>query len=89
MNAFFQLWDRTTGNLVAEFDSEDDVIEALSGVQREDGDESLLGFALFRFEDDRPTLVAKERDLVLYLARARKRRPVRVGQEATIAPSRS
>ncbi|MGH7960307.1 MAG: hypothetical protein ACRERD_00590, partial [Candidatus Binatia bacterium] len=60
MNTFFQLWDTTTGNLVTEFDSEDEAIEALCRVRAEDGYASLLEFALFRFEDDRPTLVAKE-----------------------------
>jgi hypothetical protein len=77
MNAFFQLWDITTGNLVTEFDSEDEAIEALRGIQAEDGDGALLEFALFRFQDDRPTLVAKERALVRYVARARKRRELR------------
>jgi hypothetical protein len=70
MNTFFQLWDTTTGNIVTEFDSEDEVIQALIGVQAEDGDAPLLSFALFRFQHGRPTLVAKERDLVRYIARA-------------------
>jgi hypothetical protein len=71
MNTFFQLWDRTTGNLVTEFDSEDEAIEALCRVQAEDGEEALLEFALVRFQDDRPTLITKERDLIRYVARAR------------------
>jgi hypothetical protein len=70
MNTFFQLWDTTTGNIVTEFDSEHDAIEALIGVQAEDGDAPLLSFALFRFQHGRPTLVAKEHDLVHYIARA-------------------
>jgi hypothetical protein len=78
MNAFFQLWDTTTGNLVTEFDSEDKAIEALRGVQAEDGDGALLEFALFRFENDRPTLVAKERALVQYIAHVRQRKGLRV-----------
>ena len=78
MNTFFQLWDTTTGNLVTEFDSEDEAIEALLGVQTEDGDGPLMEFALFQFQDDHPTLVAKERDLVLYLTRARKQNDLRV-----------
>jgi hypothetical protein len=71
MNIFFQLWDTTTGNLVTEFDSEDEAIEALCRVQAEDGEEALLEFALVRFQDDRPTLITKERDLIRYVARAR------------------
>ena len=74
MNTFFQLWDRTTGNLVTEFDSEDEAIEALSGIQADDGDESLLEYALFRFQDGRPTLVAKEREFVVHVASAQRRR---------------
>jgi hypothetical protein len=71
MNIFFQLWDTTTGNLVAEFISEDEAIEALGRVQAEDGEEALLEFALVRFQDDHPTLVTKERDLIRYVARVR------------------
>jgi hypothetical protein len=74
MNTFFQLWDRTTGNLVTEFASEDEAIEALSAIQADDGDEPLLEYALFRFQDGRPTLVAKERDLVVHVASAQRRR---------------
>jgi hypothetical protein len=68
LNVFFQLWDTTTGNLVTEFDSEDEAIEALSGIRADEGIEPLLEFALFRFEDDRPTLIAKANDLVSYIA---------------------
>ena len=89
MNGFFQLLDVTTGNVVTEFQSEDDAVEALSGVQGDDGDEPILELALFRFQDGRPTLVAKERDLVIYLARARKRRGLRVMQEGTDSPQES
>ena len=67
MNAFFQLWDTSTGNLVTEFDSEDEAIEALSRIRADEGVEPLLEFALFRFEDDRPTLVAKANELVRYV----------------------
>jgi hypothetical protein len=78
MNAFFQLWDTTTGNLVTEFDSEDEAIALLCGVRAEEGDEPLLGFALFRFEDDRPSLVAKEGDLVTYVVQAQTGRDIEV-----------
>jgi hypothetical protein len=78
MSAFFQLWDTTTGNLITEFDSDDEAIEALRGVRAEDGDEPLPEFALFRFQDDHPTLVAKERDLVHYVARGRTLKTLRV-----------
>jgi hypothetical protein len=70
MTTFFQLWDTTTGNLVTEFDSEDEAIETLCSIRDKDGDETLLELALVRFQDDRPTLVAKEGALVEYISRA-------------------
>jgi hypothetical protein len=88
MNIFFQLWDTTTGNLVTEFDSEDKVIEVLSGVWAEDGDEPLLEFALFRFQNDRPTLVAKESGLISYIARAQMRRDIQVVEGGVNSPNR-
>jgi hypothetical protein len=72
MNTFWQLWDTTTGNLVTEFDSEDEALESLCEVRAEDGDEALLEFALFRFQDGRPTLIAKGPALAEYVIRARK-----------------
>jgi hypothetical protein len=71
MSAFLQLWDKTTGNLATELDLEDEAIEALGDVHAEEGQGPLLRLALFRFTDDRPNLIAKERDLVAYVARAR------------------
>ena len=65
--------DTTTGNIVTEFATEDEMIEFLSAVQAKDEDEPLLEYARFRYEVDRPILVARERDLVFYLARARER----------------
>jgi hypothetical protein len=73
MNAFFQLWDTTTGNLVTEFDSENDAIAALSGILAKEGNEALLEYALFRYQDDHPSLIAKEDALVSYIARAQTR----------------
>lgn len=68
MNVFLQLWDTTLGNLVTEFASEDEAIEALCRMRAEDGDDALLEYALVSFQDDRPTLIAKEQDLIRYLA---------------------
>lgn len=73
MNVFFQLWGTTTGNLATEFDSEDEAIGHLREVQADEGEESILEFALLQFRDGRPTLVAKERDLVTCVARAQTR----------------
>jgi hypothetical protein len=89
MNTFLQLWDATTGNLITEFDSEEEAIDALCRVGAEDGDEAFLEFALVRFQDDRPTLIAKGRALLQYVARARKRRDIRVIQDEAVVRSQS
>jgi len=68
MSRFFQLLDVITGNVVTEFNSERETIEALRHVQAEEGDGPLLELALFRFEDEHPSLIAKQEGLVDYLA---------------------
>jgi hypothetical protein len=73
MSEFYQLFDATTGNLVTEFDSEDEAIDALNGIWADEGDEPISEYTLFRFRDGKPSVVARERDLVLYLERARAR----------------
>jgi hypothetical protein len=83
MDAFYQLWDTTTGNLVTEFDTEDEAIEALLEIQAEEGDDPILEYGLLRFQNDHPTLVARERDLVAYLERARERRVAHVAGART------
>jgi hypothetical protein len=86
MSMFFQLLDVTTGNLVTEFQSEDEAIAALSAVQVEEGDEPILDFALFRFDNGHPSLVAKRGELARYIARARRRFADRVSPEAQAKP---
>ena len=73
MSEFYQLFDATTGNLVTEFDSEEEAIEALNGIWADEGDEPISEYTLFRFRDGKPSVVAREQDLVLYLERARER----------------
>ena len=74
MNAFFQLWDTTSGNLVTEFESEQEATEALYQVLSEDGANPLLEWALLKFQEGHPSLVAKGSDLVVYVARAGRHR---------------
>ena len=69
MNDFFQLLDAMTGNVVADFASERELLDALYQVRDEDGEASLAEYVLLRFCDGHPTLVAKEEDLVKYVAR--------------------
>lgn len=56
---------------MTEFDSEDEAIAALREIRDEDGDAPLLEFALLRFQNGSPTLIAKEGDLVRHVARAK------------------
>jgi hypothetical protein len=88
MNTFFLLLDTTTGNMVTEFDTEDEVIEILGEVQSNDGEGALLEYALFRYEGDHPTLVARKHDLVSYVARGRRRRQMQVVEAVVNAPNR-
>lgn len=72
MSVFFHLLDLTTGNLVTEFRSEDEAISALNAIQVEEGDQPILDLALFRFHNGQPSLVAKQGELLHYIAHARR-----------------
>lgn len=73
MNDFFQLLDAMTGNVVADFACEQELIDALSQVEDEHGEASVAEYILLRFRDGHPTLVAKEEGLIQFVARARGR----------------
>jgi hypothetical protein len=89
MSIFFQLLDVTTGNLITEFQSEDEAISALIAVQVEEGDEPILDFALFRFDNGRPSLVAKRGELVRYIAHVRSSVSDRDDQEQPNLPGKN
>jgi hypothetical protein len=71
MEPFLQLMDITTGNLVAEFESDQEAIAALGRVQEDEGAESIADYALFRFLDGHPVLIAKQLELVRLVSIAR------------------
>jgi hypothetical protein len=67
MTAFFQLIDATSGNVIRDYVTEDDALDDLRGVARNDGLEEIGGLALLRFEEDHPTLVAMGDGLIARL----------------------
>ena len=68
MSMFYQLLDRSSGNVITEFDTEEEAFAALCRVGRDHGLEELQHLALLRFEDGHPSLIAMEDEL---LARVR------------------
>lgn len=68
MNAFDELLDLATRNVVADHASEDAAVGALSLVAARDGGEAVAGFALLRIVDERRTVVAMEDGLVELVA---------------------
>src|SRR6266576_534365 len=57
---FFQLMDTTSGNVIRDYDTEDDALDELRGVARNYGLDDIRSLALLKFEDGHPTLVAMD-----------------------------
>ena len=64
MDVFYELFDLATGNVIDDFASEGDALEALREAEREHGPAGIGDVALLRYENGHPTLVAMEHDLV-------------------------
>lgn len=64
MSEFFQLLDVSSGNVINEFDTEQEALAALGAVGHEHGLAELANLALLRFEDGHPRLVAMEDELI-------------------------
>lgn len=67
MTVFFQLMDTTSGNVIRDYDTENEALDELRGVARSYGLEEIRGLALLKFEDGHPTLVAMDDELIAYL----------------------
>jgi len=67
MTVFFQLMDTTSGNVIRDYDTEDDALDELRGVARNYGLDEIRELALLRFEDGRPILVAMGNELIAHL----------------------
>ena len=64
MRVFFELFDLESSNVIDDFDTEQDAMDALMAAEREFGSQAIENVALLRFEDGHPTLIAMEHDLV-------------------------
>jgi hypothetical protein len=67
MDVFFQLLDRSSGNVIKDYPSQEAALEELRRLGTEYGVEELRTLALLRFQDGQPSLVAMEDDLVALL----------------------
>jgi hypothetical protein len=79
MNVFFELFDLASGNLIEDFATEEEAIEALRLAERDHGPAAISDVALLRFDDGHPTLVAMEGELVERVRQTVANRRVRVG----------
>ena len=68
MSVFYQVLDVSSGNVITDFDTEEDAFVAMCRVGQKHGLAELAHLALLRFEDGHPSLVAMEDEL---LARVR------------------
>lgn len=79
MEVFYELFDLATGNMIDDFATEEDALEALRAAQHEHGLAAISDVALLRYEDGHPTLVAMEHDLVAKVAKSVAAARIRVG----------
>jgi hypothetical protein len=64
MIVFYQLLDRSLGNVIKDYPTEEAALEELRGVGQEYGVDEMRSLALLKFEDGHPTLVAMDDDLI-------------------------
>lgn len=76
MSAIYELLDIASGNVVADYPSEDDAIAELRQVVARDGLEVVAGFALLRVVDERQDRVAMTDDLVALVTERSTDRPI-------------
>lgn len=64
MNAFVELVDLESGNVIADYANEREAWRALRQMAIKFGPKELLGLGLMRFEDGNPSLIAMDDELV-------------------------
>ena len=79
MNVFFEVFDLESGNLIEDFATEEEALEALRSAERDHGPEAISDIALLRFDDGHPTLFAMDGELVERVRQPVANRRVRVG----------
>ncbi len=67
MNTFYEVLDRSTGNVVKDYPTEEAAFKELESIVQTYGVEEIKDFALLRFQDGKPTLVAMEEALIARL----------------------
>jgi hypothetical protein len=65
MDSYYELVDLASGNMVEDYDDEQDAIEALVRVAKEHGSEAIATFALAHVQGSNRRLVAMQGDLVM------------------------
>jgi hypothetical protein len=70
MDRYFELIDRASGTMLKDYGTEMEALRDLKAFGREHGREGLKGLALLLVEDDRPTLVAMEDELIARVERS-------------------
>lgn len=79
MDVFYELFDLATGNVIDDFATEDDALDALRDAEQEHGPHAISDVALLRYDDGHPTLVAMEHDLIARVTESVSGQRLRVG----------
>jgi hypothetical protein len=69
MDRYFELIDRASGTMLKDYGTELEALRDLKAYGREHGQEGLKGLALLLVENDRPSLVAMEDELIARVER--------------------
>jgi hypothetical protein len=64
MDKIYQLWDLSTGNVVGDFDTIEEVLAELSDEAKEHGIEAVRDYGLLEFLGDKSSVYAQPDDLV-------------------------
>lgn len=69
LDAYFELFDLASGNVIEDYARESDAIDALIQVVRNHGSQAIETFALTHVVNGKPALIAMQADLVLRVER--------------------
>ena len=76
MDAYYELFDLASGNMVEDYDCEQDAMEALIGIVGNHGSLAIATFALTHVENGHSKLIAMQDNLVARVEKARMERLV-------------
>lgn len=69
LDAYFELFDLESGNVIEDYARESDAIDALIQVVSNNGSQAIETFALAHVTNGKPVLIAMQADLVLRVER--------------------